>query len=78
MTWVRIISKFYRKLNSNTKIFFNYLGMKVEVPQRLIDSLDKRVLLLTASRGKSWVDKEFKKYNVIISIVSKVENHEYA
>ena len=55
------------------KLFNQEIAISKDTLNKVIDNISKPL----ASHGQEWVEKEFKKHNIIIDIVSKVENYGY-
>lgn len=79
---IKVIARLIRKVDvlvkeGKTSLFIKIFGQEIPISHdsvtKIIDNISKPI----ATHGQEWVEKEFKKHNIIINIVSKVENYGY-
>ena len=71
---VKLIAQFIKKVESHNYFVFRLGTFETEIPKSKLESMIKIWCDKLKPRGNDWILSEFKKHNVIINIVSKVEN----
>lgn len=79
---ISVIASLIRKTEllfaqGKTQLFFKFCGVEHPVSKESLKKVIDNISKPLERNGKSWVEKEFKKHNIIIDIVSKVENYGY-
>lgn len=74
-TWISLFIMFIRKSGKNGEYGIEIAGKRQPLPDGFFPALKKKVSEAIDEYGWNWVVKEFKKHNIILQLVSKVENH---
>lgn len=64
----------FRKTDGFTPAVYTYLGAKIKLNENFFEKMKEHILNIQKRQGWEFIRKHCEKYNVIINLVSKVEN----